>query len=50
MLKSAMNTLGRLALAIVLVLALFGCATGEKMSQLHPGITKAKGLSSTLTT
>ena len=45
-----MNTLGRLALAILLVLPLFGCATGEKMSQLHQGITKAKGLSSTLTT
>ena len=50
MLKSAMNTLGRLALAIVLVLALFGCATGEKMSQLHPSITKAKNLPSNATT
>ena len=43
-----MNTLGRLALAIVLVLPLFGCATDEKMSQLHPGITR--GVSSILMT
>ena len=47
MFKGAMNTLGRLALAIVLVLPLFGCATDKKLLQLHPGITKAKGLSLT---
>jgi hypothetical protein len=50
MLKGTMNRLGGMALPIVLMLALFGCATGEKMSQPDPGITKAKGLSSTLTT
>jgi outer membrane protein assembly factor BamE (lipoprotein component of BamABCDE complex) len=31
--------------AIVLMLALFGCVTAEKMSQLRPGMTKAEVVS-----
>ena len=40
-----MNAPTRLIAAIVLALPLFGCVTGEKMSRLHPGMTKAEVVS-----
>jgi hypothetical protein len=40
-----MNAPTRLVATIALTLSLFGCVTGEKMSGLHPGMTKAEVLS-----
>jgi len=39
------NTPLRVIAAIVLMLPFFGCVTGEKMSRLHPGMTKAEVVS-----
>jgi hypothetical protein len=39
------NTPLRVIAAIVLMLPFFGCVTGEKMSWLHPGMTKAEVVS-----
>jgi hypothetical protein len=40
-----MNALTRFVTTIALTLSLFGCVTGEKMSGLHPGMTKAEVVS-----
>jgi outer membrane protein assembly factor BamE (lipoprotein component of BamABCDE complex) len=40
-----MNSPASLVATIALTLSLFGCVTGEKMSRLHPGMTKAEVVS-----
>jgi len=40
-----MNAPLRLIAVIALMLSLLGCVTGEKMSQVHPGMTKAEVVS-----
>jgi hypothetical protein len=40
--KLTMNAPTRLLPTVALTLSLFGCVTGEKMSRLHPGMTKAE--------
>jgi hypothetical protein len=45
LLRTLMNMPARTIGTLALILCLFGCVTGEKMSQLHPGGTKAEVVS-----
>lgn len=40
-----MNLPARTIGTLALILSLFGCVAGEKMSRLHPGMTKAEVVS-----
>jgi hypothetical protein len=45
LLRTLMNMPARTIGTLALILCLFGCVTGEKISRLHPGMTKAQVVS-----
>jgi SmpA / OmlA family len=45
LLRTLINMPARTIGTLALILCLFGCVTGEKMSRLHPGMTKAEVVS-----